>query len=179
MYYDKEITIEFDRKKIFASGILILLLAIITFSYFTALLAFIAPSRDYPLKVDNVNTRDTSNNTKTTFVEGETIRINSTIIMALEYVNYPWSYSYFNFTNNVSFRLIVTIMDPNKIPVFFSYKDYVVSAGTSLIDLTDFDIPSGATPSTYSVSVMVWSDWLPNGDPLSFIVGERTFDVTA
>jgi len=128
--------------------------------------------------VSEVSTLDASNNnTETSFVRGNTVRINSTIEMAFEYVNYPGSYYYY-FTNDVSFKIIVTISDPSKMPVFFSYSDKVISAGDSLYDMVDFNIPSGATVGTYYVKVMVWSVWLPNGVPLSIFVGEMTFSVT-
>ena len=173
-----EVIIEFDRKKLFVSVITIVFLGFISATYISALFAFDAPSHDSPLQIIDVLTLDLNNITQTTFTKGtDTLRLNSSIEMALRYMNFPWSNTYYNFFGDVSFKIIVTIMDGNKVPMRFVYKDGVISPGGIYFDIVDYPIPSGATSGTYTAKVMVWSDWLPDGDALSTVVGEVTFSV--
>ena len=169
-------TIELDRKKALILGSLLLFSSILVYTYIVAILAFVAPSADYPLSVTSLTTLDTNNVTTSTYNAEETVRINITVEMALSYVNIPYS-NYIDFTTDTTYRVIITIMDPNNKPVFFYNAQNTTSPQESQTYLRDYALPSNTAVGTYTIRVLLWSDWLPTGNALSPTVEEITFDV--
>lgn len=174
----KEIIIELDRKKIAVLGIFVSILIFSLSSYFFALLAFDAPSPDFPLKVNQVETLNYADNaTKTVFNKGETVRINITVEKALRYVNFPFSDDYFDFSGDTTCRVIVSVMDNVKSPVFIDDALVTISVGGIETVFFDYPILMSDRSGQYQVKVLLWTDWLPTGEALSSIAGEVTFDV--
>jgi hypothetical protein len=174
-----EIIIELDGKKAIVFGILIVTLVIVSSSYIFALFAFDAPSSDYPLRVDNVETLNNADNaTKTAYNVGETVRINVTVEKALKYVNIPWSYDYFDFVGDTTCRVIVSVLDGSSTPVFLDDNWITISVGGVETLFFDYTISSGSSLGGYNVNVMLWTDWLKSGKALSAKIGEVNFNVT-
>jgi hypothetical protein len=159
-------------------GIVIGLLVITSYTYFLALFAFVAPSRDSPLDIIQVQTLNTSNVAQIVYSKGATVRINSSLEKALSYVNIPWSYSYFDFVGNTSFKIIISIVNQNQVPVFLQSMQTSLSPGVSKNIAIDYLISASASSGIYTYQVMVWSDWLPDGSALSDSAWEGTFTVS-
>lgn len=174
----KEFVIEFDSKKLVSAGVLVTILILLIYSYSAALLAFDAPSSDYPLQITQVNTLDASNVSQSTFDKGDLLRFDATIEKALRYMNFPFNYDYYDFVGDTSTKIIVTVKDPNKLPVFFEDYQVTIDAGEVYVFSTDYVIDSQAVSGVYTYSVMVWSDWLPSGNSLSVNVWEDVFNVS-
>ena len=150
----------------------------VIFTYFIALEAFVAPSHHFPLDVIHADTLDVSNVSSNSFNTGEKVHVNITVEMAgAYYVNFPASYYNISFLENVSYRIIITIMDPSKRPVFTTSDINTVSPNSMNEFFYEYTISAGAPLGAYKVRVMVWSDWLPGGLALSEFAKEVTFDV--
>ena len=174
----KEFFVDFDSKKLVSAGILLTILVLLTYSYSTALLAFDAPRSDYPLQITQVNTLDAGNVSESNFVKGDLLRFDATIEKALRYMNFPFNYDYYDFIGDTNTKIIVTVKDPNKLPVFFEASQVLIDVGEAYVFSTDFVISSQAVSGVYSYTVMVWSDWLPSGNSLSVNVWEDIFNVS-
>jgi len=169
---------EITKKKLVSAGILLTILILLTYSYSTALLAFDAPSSDYPLQITQVNTLDAGNVSQSNFDKGDLLRFDATFEKALRYMNFPFSYDYYDFIGDTNTKIIVTVKDPNKLPVFFEANQVTIDAGEEYVLLTDYVISSQAVSGVYTYTVMVWSDWLPSGNSLSVNVWEDVFNVS-
>jgi len=173
-----EFVIDFNSKKLVSAGILLAMLLLLVYSYSMALFAFDAPSVDYPLQITQVDTLDNSNVSQSTFNKGDLLRFNTTIEKAVRYMNFPFSYEYFDFVGDTDTKLIVTVIDPNKLPVFIESNLVTVAAGEEYVFYTDYVISAGAASGVYSYTVTVWSDWLPSGNTFSLNVWEDVFNVS-
>jgi hypothetical protein len=173
-----EIIINIDSKKLLSAGIALGIFIIVCFSYIQALFAFDAPSVSLPLDVTQVSTLDSNNLSQSTFNAGDLVRINSTIEKALRYLNFPFSYDYFDFVTDTDVRVIVMVMDNAKKPVFIQSSLHTVSPGNVVAATFDYTISLSATSGTYNFEVMIWSDWLPGGKALSDSSWEGTFNVS-
>ena len=174
---EKTQTIEITPKKTTALIIFAALTIIISISYIQALLAFDAPSQDVPLKVVYTATYN-STNVSSTFSKGTPLNLNCSVSMALSYVNFPWSYDYFDFVQDTSFRVIVSISDSNLRPVYIASFQDTISRGDSEVYIFQYDIASNAASGTYTANILLWSDWLPSGSSLSPSAEEVTFTVS-
>jgi len=166
----------FNKKKIVSLGLFASIATIIFTTYIVALLAFIAPSVDFPLEVTGVATFDTNNNPLTSFSKGTIVRVNATVEMA---THYYINTDYTNFEGDTSYRIIIAVMNGEKSPLSDpKYATKTISPGTSQVTSFDYTIPSSAKTGTYTIKVVVWSDWLPSGAALAQLAGEQTFQVT-
>jgi hypothetical protein len=172
-----EIIINIDSKKLLSVGIVLGIFLFVLLTYVQALLAFVAPSGNFPLDVTSVSTRDDTNITQSIFGTGDIVRINTTIEKALSYVNFPFSYAYFDFLTDTNYRVVVTVMDNTKRPVYIQSAQFNLSPGSIEVAFFDYSISAGASLGTYSFEVMIWSDWLPGGKALSDSSWEGTFTV--
>lgn len=172
-----EIIIKIDSKRLLSAGIVVGIFFIILFSYVQALYAFVAPSGNFPLDVTRVSTLNDTNLPQSTFGAGDIVRINTTIEKALSYVNFPFSYAYFDFSGDTSYRIVVTVMDNTKRPVYIQSAQNITSPGSSVVATFDYSISAGASLGTYYFEVMIWTDWLPSGKSLSDSSWEGTFTV--
>ena len=170
--------ITLSGKKMLSLVIIASLTIAIVYTYVVALLAFVAPSETFPLEVVQLDTLDFSNATASSFNQGDKVRVNITVEMAhAYYVNFPISYYYTDFLDDTSYRVIVTIMDPNKMPVFFASDINTVYPSGVDVYIYDYTVSGSASLGEYTVRVMVWSDWLPGGLALSELAKEVTIDV--
>ena len=172
-----EIIIKIDSKRLLSAGIVFGIFLVVLFTYFQALLAFVAPSGNFPLDVISASTLDNDNLSQDTFGVGDIVRINTTIEKALSYANFPFSYDYYDFLGDTSYRVVVTVMDNSKRPVYIQSAQYNLSPGSSVVATLDYSISVGASLGTYYFEVMIWSDWLPSGKALSDSSWEGTFTV--
>jgi hypothetical protein len=175
---NNEIIINIDSKKLLSAGIVLGIIVIVFFSYIQALFAFDAPSKSLPLDVTQVSTLDSNNVSQSTFNAGDLVRINSTVEKALRYMNFPFSYDYFDFFSDTDVRVIVMVMDNSDKPVFIQSSMETVSPGNLVATTFDYTISLSATSGTYNFEVMVWSDWLPGGKALSDSSWGGTFTVS-
>ena len=77
---------------------------------------------------------------------------------------------------NTTYRIIVTIMDEDRMPVSPPYsKMRTIAPGSSTVFTYDYHT---VATGTYTIRVMVWSDWLPGGVALSDVTEEVTFNVS-
>lgn len=167
-----EYIIPLKRRNTVAFGIIVLFFGMGSISYIISLFAFIAPSIDFPLRITKVETYDSYGVVKSSFSSGNLVRINASVEKATDY--YFDSY-YSSFVDNTTYSIIVAVMDPNRMPVFFQYSPKTISPGESRWDLFDYTISSAAVKGIYVVRVMVWT---VSGDPLAPSAEEVTFTVT-
>jgi hypothetical protein len=138
-------------------------------------MAFVAPSQDLPLRFNQVSTLDATYNPTSTFNRENIVRINSTVEMALEY---DLASVYYNFTSDVTYRIIVSVSDPNNMPVYIYNTQKTIARGEIQNTLSNYTIASNAVLGNYKVKIMLWSDWLPSGNTLSPSAEEVTFNVS-
>jgi hypothetical protein len=176
MIQNKDVTIELNAKRIVALIAIIGITLFSAYTYIIALYAFDAPSQDLPLQVTNLEILE-NNVTQSSFSVGDTVTLNSTIEKALSYMYFPFSYDYFYFSGGTPFKLIVTIEDASHQPVFFFSLDGSIATGGILEYSVDYLIKAGSSTGVYTVNVLLWSDWLPDGDALSPEAEVGTFNV--
>ena len=175
----QKVVISLDARKTLVIVVLLSVIILTTYTYIMALYAFDAPSRDYPLNINNVETLDEDSASKTDFSRGDIVRINVIVEKALSYYwNFPLTYDTYSFFGDTNFKLIILVMDKNEMPVFFDSVNEAVSTGELSISNFDYSVALDATLGTYDVSVFVWNDWLPDGKALSQSIGEVTFTVS-
>ena len=170
----KEIIIELDGKKTLILTTLLVFSIVLLYSYVVALVAFVAPSGDLPLDITSLSTLDSSNVSTSMFSTDTVLRVNATIEKATMYFDTPYT----NFTSDTSYRLIITILNPNNIPADLISTQKTISPGESQVVLNDYSIPSNAATGTYTIRILLWSDWLPDGKNLAPTIEEVTFDVS-
>jgi hypothetical protein len=173
----RELVVTLDGKRLLILGILSLFAMVTVGTYISALFAFKSPSQEFRFKGNVSTVKDYYFNVATSFSKGGTVRITGIVLSADQYF-VPPTY-YYSFTTTTSVKWIVTVKDPNDMPVHFAYGD-LAGAGLSNHTLPEvsFVIPSDAASGTYKIRVMAWSGWLPGGDTLTFEVLEDTFTVT-
>ena len=176
MIHNKDVTIELNAKKIVAIIAIIGITLFSAYTYIIALYAFDAPSQDLPLQVTDLEILE-NNTAKSSFSIGDTVTLNSTIEKAVIYLYFPFSYEYFNFSGVTPFKLIITVEDESHQSVFLSSLDGSIATGGIEEYSTDYLIKPGSSTGVYTVNVLLWSDWLPNGDALSPKAKVGTFDV--
>ena len=178
MSSDRNIVLEIDAKRLFG----ILLVSAITlfsvFGYFSALLAFIAPSEDYPLHVNSVVASDVNGTVQTSFARGSMFMLNVSVERATQYL-YQSSYNYWSSGNSTSYLLLVRVVY-NGQSVYHGFVADSISMGETLSRGVGFLIDDTADTGTYTAYVYIWSDWLPDGVILADNSGYSTsFTVTS
>lgn len=168
-----------DGKKILTSIVLIGVVFTVIWTYIGALQAFVAPSQHFPLKMTQLTTLDSNNISTSLFSRNDIVRMNVTVNMAQAYYfNYPDSYFSISFLDDISYRIIIAILDPNNMPTFFYTNTKTVSPNDIIIHTLDHTISSSASLGDFKIRVMVWSDWLPGGLALSENAKEVIYNVS-
>lgn len=178
MESEKTLTIEISPRKLTALIIFTVLTIFLSLTYIQALMAFEAPSQNFPIKVVDSATYNAANVSTSTFAKGTPVKLNCSVSMALSYVNFPWSYDYFDFVQDSSYRVIVSILDSNKRPVYLASYQKTISRGDIQLSIFQYNIASNAASGTYTMNILLWSDWLPSGKSLSPSAEEVTFTVS-
>ena len=163
---EDEHIIEINTKQ----GILLLIIisGILVFSYLGALFAFISPSPELRWNSSISYINDVA------FNPGDTVTINGSIEEGTQYFLLS---NYYDFLNSETIRWFVTIKDPNNLPIHLETGTLNV-IGNRTLDQFSFGLPSNAVSGTYHVRVFVWTDYLPSGDTRTYLVNEKTFEVS-
>jgi len=181
-----EIVVTLDFRKLFALSLLTIITVVSLYTYIVALLAWDAPTIDLATQVvslgSKTDTLDIYGASKSSFNQGDLFDLSVQVEAADRY----WvTYSYYDLVADFSFRLIVTIFDPNGVPMLCeSYTDTISPAGFGLYNLeadmlgSFYQIPLDAISGTYKVRIVLWSDWLPGGIARAVQAWELTFEVT-
>jgi len=159
----REIVIEINAKQLIALILLMCIGGYIVASYLFSLANYIAPSKELPLHITGAFTADHTGNPKTEFKRGELVLVNVTLEMAWAYYwNTPPQYYYYYFTTATRFLLLVQVMY-NNTPIFLGFVVEDVNPGESESTGIGFRLPDDAPLGTYTVKIMVWSNWLDKG----------------
>jgi len=181
-----ELVITLDFRKLFALSLLTIITVVSLYTYIVALLAWDAPTIDLATRVvdlgSNTRTLDNYGAPKTTFNQGDLFDLSVRVEAADRYWLPP---SYENLVADFSYRIIVTIFDPNGVPMLCeSYTETISPADFRLYYLeadmlgSYYQIPSDAVAaSNYKVRIVLWSDWLPGGIARAVQAWELTFNV--
>jgi len=173
----REIVVTLNFKKLIALTILVIVSFGTVYSYLVALMAFVAPSQELPLRFNSVGTFNTSDVSSPSFAKGEAVKIKLGYEMATDYYYAVPSEYYYSFSGSETYRLIYTVLDSSNTPVHFESVSGSISVGGILSGSSTFSIPSNANSGLYSVQVYLWGDWLPAGGALS-LAGSASFTVT-
>jgi hypothetical protein len=155
------------KNTVFLSFLSILFLYLF-FSYCISLFAFISPSGD--LRWDG----EVSTITSTQYHRGQTVAITGFLEEATQYKE---TGVYFTFTYPENVVYSITVMDPDDLPIYHKTESLSSIQGDITLDPISFTLASDALYGTYKVRVLVWTDWLPNGDTRTYQIQEQTFEV--
>jgi hypothetical protein len=160
--------IENDTKRNIVAGILSLIVLISLYSYISALYGFISPMSELRWNSEILSI------SASTFNPGDNVVVD---VMLEEGNTYFSRGNYYYFLSGENIRWIVNVMDPNNSPVFLESNPINGAIGDQAVGLVDFDLPTNASPGTYTVKVIVWSAWLPGGETRTNIIDDVTFEV--
>jgi hypothetical protein len=155
------------NKKALVPTILIIITLVTLHSYIVALSAFTSPEKELRWDgiVDYIN--------KPTFSAGETVTIDGLFEQGEDYFQKG---TYYFFVESENIRWIAIVKDPNNMPIWMESEAVLNANGDIIVEVT-FDLPSNAAPGTYSVKLMVWTDWLPVGETRTYVIHESSFEV--
>ena len=162
-----EIAIELDAKRLLALSVLAIITVSVMYSYIIALFAFVAPSASKPLHINTVSTTDFDGVTKTSFARGDNVAFSIAIEHGTDYYyNLPNYYDYYSFTEATSYLVLVQVMKGTT-PVFLGFVKQPISPGGVQTMGVGYRIAGNAPLGQYTATVLVWSDWLPDGSVLA------------
>ena len=180
-----ELVLTIDLRKFLVLSVILIFTLVSVGSYIIALFAFDAPSADLPLDVVDIEFTDVNGTSTSTFSRGEQLNISVVVQMALRYATNYYAPNYYYFVSGADYKVIVTVMDPKNKPVIFeSANDSLNPDVADVFSLTKdwggyYKVPNNAAIGTYTVRVMTWSDWLPDGVTRIKTVREGSFEVTS
>ena len=157
-----------NRKKILIPSILIVVTLLSLHSYLVALNAFISPTSDlrWDGTVEYIN--------KPTFSAGDTVTITDFFEQGETYFSKG---NYYFFVGSESIRWIAVIKDQNNMPVYIESESIGNASGDITINDITFSLPANAATGTYTVKLMIWTDWLPDGETRTNVIHETIFEV--
>ena len=178
-----ELVITLDFRKLFALSLLTIITVVSLYTYIVALLAWDAPTQELSVEANDFWTLDNYGGMEDVFAPGDLLDVIVEADLADQYWLPP---SYETFVGNISYRIILTIFDPDDAPMLcVSYSDSQPDDTQNSYYLkadmlgSFFQIPLDAEASTdYAVRVVFWSDWLPNGKAKAVQAWEYNFEVT-
>ena len=150
------------------TGAILMAITLMLFTYMTSLFAFISPSQSL-----RWNTTITSTYTQP-YHPGDTVTVDG---LLSEGDSYFFKGYYYFFTSPEDVTWFVNVIDPNNMPIWFEPGQIQNAALEQTIDTISFTLPSNAVAGTYTVKLVVWSDFLPDGETRTNIVGWKTFEV--
>jgi len=157
-----------DLKKHYASAVFGVLIVFILSTYVVSLFAFVSPSNE--LRWDG----------GIQYINGPTFNPSDTVIIE-GYIEEGSTYFmkgfYYYFAGGEDVRWIINVMDEFYNPVHIETGTIVNAIGDNALPQISFDLPSNAPAGTYTVKVIIWTDWLPDGETRSNIIHEITFEV--
>ena len=179
----RELVITLDFKKLFALILLTIIAVVSFYTYIVALLAWDAPTHEISITWNDFWTLDNYGAPDSVFAPGDLLDVFVEANLADQYWLPP---SYETFIGDISYRVILTIFDPDDAPMLcvsvsdsqpdgfpYGYKLEADMLGSF------YQIPLDAVASTdYAVRVVFWSDWLPSGEAKAVQAWEYNFEVT-
>ena len=154
-------------KKKLLSGIALVAFIYTLLTYVVALSAFTSPSQD--LRWNSVPYVNWA-----TYNPGDQVDITGELFEGDTYFSRG---NYYYFASSEDIIWIVNVIDPNNMPVYFTSDTILDAQDDQVIGAIQFSLPANAVLGTYTVKLMVWSDWLPTGDTRIHDLGEITFEV--
>ena len=178
-----ELVITLDFRKLFALSLLTIITVVSLYTYIVALLAWDAPTHELSVEVNDFWTLDNYGAMDKVFAPGDPLDVYVEADLADQYWLPP---SYESFVGDISYRIILTIFDPDDAPMLCvsvsdSQPDGFAYGYNLEADMLGsfFQIPLDAVASTdYAVRVVYWSDWLPSGEAKAIQAWEYNFEVT-
>ena len=154
------------NRQLIIKSILVIVIVYSLFTYFVSLLAFISPSQEQRW--------DTSIQTITPspITPGTTVTVTGFLEEGTQYL--MGYYHYFSSPEAVTW--IVIVIDPNNMPIHLESGTASV-LGDKTIDAFSFNLPATAVKGTYKIRVLVWTEWLPDGEARTNIINEKSFKV--
>jgi hypothetical protein len=157
-----------EPKKILTTAVLGVLITFILSTYVVSLFAFVSP--DSELRWDGgiqyIN--------GPTFSPGDTVVIEGYIEEGSTYFMKGF---YYYFIGGENVRWVVNVMNTEFDPVHIETDTIVNAIGDNALPQITFDLPNDAPSGTYTVKIIIWSDWLPAGETRSNTIQEITFEV--
>ena len=179
-----ELVITLDFRKLFALSLLAIITLVSVYTYIVALLAWNAPTQELSVGFNDFWTTDIYGVEDAVFAPGDLLDVYVEADLASDY----WLVSnYYSFGGaDISYRIILTIFDPDGAPILCESVSDTQPANTiqGYYLETDmmgsfFQIPLDAVASTdYAVRVVYWSDWIPSGEAKAVQAWEYNFEVT-
>jgi len=180
----REIVVSLDFRKLFALSLLTIITLVSVYTYVVALLAWNAPTQELSVGFNDFWTTDIYGTQDAVFAPGDLLDVYVEADLASDYW---WISNYYSFGGaDISYRIILTIFDPDGAPILCESIYDTQPAGTTQgyyleVDMMGsfFQIPSDAAASTdYVVKVVYWTDWLPSGVAKAVAAQEYPFEVT-
>lgn len=157
-----------NRRQILLASILTLIVVSGLFTYIVSLFAFISPTQElrWDASITTIN--------KQTFNRGETVTISGLLEEGTEYIE---NGSYYFFTSSENIVWIINVLDPNNLPIHLAYTAVPNAWGDIDTGNINFNLPADAATGTYTIRIMVWTDWLPDGETRTYLINEMEFTV--
>jgi len=155
------------NRHLIIKSILAIIIAYSLLTYFVSLLAFISPSQEQRW--------DTSIQTITPspITPGTTVTVTGFLEEGSQYL--MGYYHYFSSPEAVTW--IVIVIDPNNMPIHMESGTIASALGDRPLDTFNFNLPTTAVKGTYKIRVLVWTEWLPDGEARTNIINEESFEV--
>ena len=159
---------KYEPKRILSTAVLGAVIVFILSTYAISLLAFVSPSQElrWDGSIQYIN--------GLTFSPGDTVLIEGYIEEGDTYFNKGF---YYYFVGGEDIRWIINVMDTFNNPVHFETGAISLAQGDNELPQISFDLPGTAKTGTYTVKVIIWTDWLPDGDTRSHTIDIITFEV--
>lgn len=168
----KEIVFTINTRRFIALSIIAIITIISVGSYVIALLAFHSPSYDlrWNASISDINYFSAPKNP---FNPGDQVNITSTTYEGDDY----WAVgSYELFTDTINIRWIITVKDPNDMPIHLA-SGTLAGVPPVVIPDVNFNLPSDAVTGAYTARLILWTDWLPSGDSRTLTIEQMSFNV--
>ena len=159
-----------DKKRVIASVLILAATAYTLSTYIISLSAFVSPSQQLRWDVDLTYINSPA------FTPGQTVTVEGVLIEGDTYFERG---VYYFFTAPEDIVWFVNVVDPNHMPVEFTDDTISTALGDQIIGQLSFTLPNDAVTGTYTLKLVVWSGWLPDGETRTDLIGELTFEVVA
>lgn len=156
-----------SKKNKVVTGIALTVLIYTLLTYVISLAAFTSPSQD--LRWDSLPYVN-----QPFYNPGDTVTVTGDLIEGDSYFS-RGLYYYFTYSEDIIW--IVNVIGPGNDPVHFTFDEMIGAQEDQVIGAVQFALPANAAPGTYTIKLIVWSDWLPAGETRTNVLGEITFEV--
>ena len=158
-----------NRRQILFAGILTIIVVSGLFTYMVSLFAFISPTQElrWSTSISSINPPPIK--------RGDTVTITGFLEEGTQFLE-NGNYYFFPAPENI--RWIVNVLDPNNTPIYFkSPTNLILKEKDFYTDVIVFTLPGNAALGTYKIRIMVWTDWLPDGETRTYLIDEKEFTV--